>query len=202
MPVTDAYATAAEYRAAMGGVDVGRDADIELDLLAISRYLDERLGRFFTKDAAPVVRVFQVPPVLVPDRWLYVTDLAAAPTEVLIDSDGDHSFAGETPLVLGTDYQLWPRNAPLGPSPKPYEALIPISRVWIEDRDVQITAVWGWPEIPLPIKRAAIRITALLRLETPRATATVNEMGERISTSREAQGIVNDLVERYPKGLF
>src|SRR6185369_1791530 len=113
MAVTDPYATPQQYRAIVSKSDTGDDGEIAADLLAVSRYVDRCLGRFFTKDAAPVARVFTLPgslrrPVMtVPLGWaesenpyvyggwsrsIELDDLVAAPTSVILDTDRDGLF--------------------------------------------------------------------------------------------------------------
>lgn len=222
--ITDAYATPLDYRTIAGKSDGGDDDAIKLDLLAVSRWLDQKLGRFFTQDAAPVARTFAPPSSLRllgqlpigwaesenPYRWgpwarhLSVDDMAAPPTKIVIDDNVDGVF-NETPLnsTLVTppygfqDYECWPTTAQLGPEPQPYTTIVlPMwsSRIgFLAGQRVQITAQWGWPAIPAAITRATCHLTAILRLESPRATSRVTEMNQVISTSKQAQSIVYDL---------
>lgn len=223
MPITDPYATAAQYRSTLDKSDAGDDADILLDLTAVSRWLDKKLGRFFTKDAAPVARVFTLPGSLraalaaaplgwaesenpwvhgVFSRTLSVDDLSAAPTAIKIDQDDDGLFTDETALAA-TDYELWPLNAPLGPEPSPYTAIVIPQWSTVggfpAGARVQVTAQWGWPAVPQAVVQATIHLTGILRLESPRATQRVNEMGEVLGTSRVAQDIVEKLARVYAK---
>lgn len=198
MPVNDAYATAEVYRGVISKTDTGEDAEVLTDLTAISRYLEKKLGRFFNKDAAPVARVFTSP---APSRILLIDDLAAAPSSVIVDLDMSGALT-DTPLT-STQYELSPVNALLGPEPEPYTAIcIPswsTAVAFMPGQRVQVTGTWGWPDVPEPIKRATIHLTAILRLETPRATQQVSEMGDRIGTSRAAQSIIDELTKRYEK---
>ncbi|MGD9889693.1 MAG: hypothetical protein AB7R89_25780 [Dehalococcoidia bacterium] len=217
MVVSEPYAVAVDYRAAVTKSDAAEDAEILADLTAVSRFLDRRLGRFFTKDAADVARVFPTPhprnaprpgwaeaenPWLAAGvaRTLFIDDIVSA-TSIIVDEDRDGAFDDASLGVL--DYELLPRNAALGPEPKPYTAieLTDYGSVyaWTPNTRVQITGVWGWPSVPPAIKAATIQLTAILRLESPRATQRVNELDQVIGTSRQAQLIVNDLVRHYRK---
>lgn len=216
MAIGDAYATAADYRAVVSKSDTGEDAEILSDLKAISRYIDLRTGRFFGKDAAVVARVYTVPdgrgaPWVDPfyrTPWntpiggvpLEVDDIASV-TGLLIraDTNQDGTFPG--PDWAATDYVLEPANAALGPEPMPYTRVLLPS--WSTQsglsggQRVRITAVWGWPAVPDAIVRATCHLTGILRLESPRATSRVNELGEQMSTSKQAQDIVQSLVRVY-----
>ena len=197
MAVTDAYSTAGTYRSAIGKIDTGDDAEILTDLTAISRYLDLRLGRFFTKDAAAVKRYYMGDGQVV----LYVDDLVSV-TTIKIDTDLDGSFADETALAT-TDYELLPRNVDVGPEPQPYRSIgltdYGTKGVWTPIARIEIDAVWGWPAVPDAIKRACIQLTGILRLETPRAQATVSEIGQVVQMSGKAMGIVEDLHRHYAR---
>lgn len=212
--VTDAYSDAATYRAVVGKSDTAEDDAILVDLKAVSRYLDRKLGRFFTKDAAAVARIYVVPgdanhslmlgwsSAAGDGRMLFVDDMAAAPTSVKVDTDGDGLFTDEDALAI-TNYELWPLSAAYGPEPEPYTALtIPAwstATLWPAGRRVQVTAQWGWPAVPEAIARATCHLAAILRLESPRATTRVSELGERLGTSKAAQTIVDELAAVYGK---
>lgn len=218
MPIGDAYATAAEYRAVVQKTDTGQDAEIAQDLLAVSRYLERRLGRFFNKDTVAQDRIYVTPPAgrgLAPGwaeaenpfraaglaRVLYIDDLAEVPTSVAMDLDRDGVY--ETTLSAA-DYELLPRNAPLGPEAEPYTAieLSPGGKyaAWPPAVRVRVRGIWGWPAVPAAIKRATIHLTALLRLETPRASRQMTAgLDTVIETSREAQGIVDELARYYAR---
>jgi len=211
MPVTDSYADAATYRAVIDKSDTGEDAEILLDLTAVSRFMEKSLGRHFTRDAAGVARDFYAPSSgpIYPDaenpwkyargsRDLYIDDLSAAPSSVLVDENGDG-----TPETAYTTYELLPLNAAAGPEPAPYTHMrIPVwanRLAWPNGRLVRITGQWGWPAVPEAIRRACIHLTAILRLETPRSQATVSEIGQLVQMSPEAAGIVYNLQRHYGK---
>jgi hypothetical protein len=218
MAVTDAYATAALYRAVLTKTDTAEDAEILDDLTAVSRYLDHKLRRFFTKDAAAVARVYlpkSGPPTRADwaetenpwkygglSRTLFVDDLVSV-TTIKIDEDGDGLFTDETALDA-TDYELTPRNAALGSEVSPYTGIeltdYGAKTAFPRGQRVQVTGVWGWPAIPKAIERATIHLTGILRIESARATRRVSEdITSVMQTSRECQDIVNDLNRHYGK---
>ena len=150
MEVTDAYASTTTYRDLISKTDTAEDAEIDGDLKAVSRYLDRRLGRFFTKDASAVARTYMRGPQTDP-RILWVDDIAASPTSIKIDDDNDGSFADETALAAA-DFELWPLNAGKGAEPQPWTMIyLPKSGSkgnWPAGHRVEVTAQWGWPAIP------------------------------------------------------
>lgn len=209
MAVTDPYCDAATYRAIVSKSDTAKDAEILADLRAVSRLIDRRTGRFFGRDAVAVARVYRVPTGYASYRdadylaTLEVDDIAtSAGFSVVDDADADGLF-GEAAWAA-TDYELRPVNAGVGPEPAPYTRLAVPS--WSTKtgsfggaQRLQVTAVWGWPAVPDAIVRATAHLTGILRLESPRATSRVSEMGEVISTSRQARDIVDDLVTAYKR---
>ena len=100
-----------------------------------------------------------------------------------------------------TDYELLPLNANRGPEPRPYTRIGMTSwgkySSFSAGERVEVTAQFGWPAVPEAIQRACIHLTAILRLETPRATRRIAELGDVIETSQDAQFIVKQLVDQY-----
>jgi hypothetical protein len=205
MAITDAYATAATYRGLISKSDTAEDAEILTDLTAISRYIERRLGRWFTVDASAVARVYETTLLSNQPKSLFIDDLVTL-TSIKVDEDDDGSFADESAWA-STDYELLPRNAADGPEPGPYTQIhIPrwsSKNLWGDHR-VEITATFGWPSVPSAIEQACVQLTGILRLETPRATRSVNVGAETVlETSRQAQEIVTALLQVYAKrGLF
>jgi len=199
--VTDAYATAATYRGLISKSDDGEDAEVLTDLTAISRYMERRLGRFFTTDASAVARIYRATDLSNQPKALYIDDLVTL-TSIKVDADDDGSFSDESAWA-STDYELRPLNAADGPEPGPYtEIFIPSwssKNLWGQHR-VEVTATFGWPSVPSAIEQACVQLTGILRLETPRATRTVNVGAETVlETSRQAQEIVSALMNVYAK---
>lgn len=195
MAVNTAYATAQQYREATGKTDKAQDAEITTDLTAISRYLDGKLGRFFSQDMEPVTRTY------IPDTYtdgLWVDDLAEPPVIIKIDTRRNGKYETE---LDASDYELLPLNADKGPEPRPFTRIQLTfwgSYACFTPRErVQVTARYGWPEIPEAIQRATIHLTAILRLESPRATRRIAEIGETIEASMDAQIIIRQLTDQY-----
>jgi hypothetical protein len=222
MAIGDAYATAPEYRTVITKHDGEDDASIDADLLLISRVIERKSGRVsFNRDAADVTRVFTTKPSRSappanwaetenPYRWgnysreLVIPDLSAAPTSIKIDEDRDGDFADETALAV-TDYLLQPEDAPDGPEPEPYTSIqIPTWSTkggFPANTRVEIIGKWGWPAVPGAIKRACIELTAVLRLESPRATRTVDAVGTVLGMSKLANDILAELLDAYDARL-
>lgn len=200
MAITDAYATAAEYRTTFGvtntsGVDA--DAVILADITSVSRYLDRRLGRFFTKDASVVARRYQ--PSGRPT--LNVHDIASL-TGLIVKVDDDSNGIATTTLTITTDFEVAPLDADKGPEPAPWTELYlpPRSSRTRWDSLTEVTAIFGYPSVPGAIQRAALELTAILRIQSPRATNQIPEGAEQaLDASAEAQKIVSQLSGVYAK---
>lgn len=195
MAINEAYATVQQYKSVTGKTATDQDAEIASDLIAISRYLDGKLGRFFLRDETPVSRVY------IPETYsegLWVDDLAEPPEAVRIDTGQNGQY--ETELVT-KDYELLPLNADKGPEPRPFTriqlTLWSNRGYFYPGERVQVTARYGWPEIPEAIQRATIHLTAILRLESPRATRRIEELGETVEASMDAQMIIRQLTDQY-----
>lgn len=211
MAISDAYFTFGEYQATdRGRIDSSRQADVEADALAIARYLEARSGRYFNKDDTATIRIYD-PRVdsYDPDRCGYnralmVQDIASTVGLTLeVDSALDGTYA--TAFNAG-QYELRPLNAAVGPEAWPYTEIYlhgwssaPRSS-WYASERIRVTAIHGWPAVPTPVKRAAIRLCEILRLDGIRGTREMNDVGVVLGASSEARGIVADLIHRYAKG--
>jgi hypothetical protein len=183
--ISDAYATVEQYRALTGKTDTAADSLIITDLLAISRYLDGKLGRYFNKDLSDTTRLYMPDSAI---TTLYIEDVVAI-TEVALES-GD-SFDALT------DYTLLPLNADKQPEPRPFSAIKLRSSVFPADTQVRVTGIHGWPAVPDAVQRATIHLAAILRIESPRATRRISELGDSIETSDDAMSIIRQLTDRY-----
>jgi hypothetical protein len=207
MAISDAYADWADYKSRYR--EKLQDADEEsvtADLIGVSRFLDIVTGRDstgFSQDSTPAERRY----------WgsgrysLRIDDLASSSGLVVkIDTDNDGSVADETALVIDTDFYLT-LNGDLNTRQRgevwPWNRIDLTSwggqGVWPAGQLVSITGIWGWPAVPYMIKAATIELTRILRAEGPRATQRINELGEVFRTSREAQGIIQRLVDAYSR---
>ncbi len=200
MALSDAYATAATYRAVISKSDTAEDAEVLDDLTAISRYLDSELGRFFTVDASVVARTYYPPPN--GGRLLLTHDISTA-TGLIVKSDDNADGTAEITLA-SSDYRLHPENADLDPEAKPWRGLWlnewgDVS-LWVQGRMIEVTAKFGWPAVPKAIERATIHLAAILRLESPRATRRIAEgFTDAFESSDQAQNILADLRFNYKR---
>lgn len=179
MALSDAYATAEEYRGRVDRTSAADDDTIDVQLGMTSRWWDAKLRRAagFNKDAAPVARRYYVhrAPKGCGSETLFVDDIATATgLSVVID--------GET--ISSDLYELWPLNAALGPEAWPYDRIVrKDGSAWPIGELITVTAAYGWPEVPAAIVEATIEWTAIWRGESVRTTARVNELEQVASVS-------------------
>lgn len=204
MAIADAYATVAQYKSAKEKTTADDDTDLTRQLLAVSRFMERRLGQFFNIDAAVISRLYtpRYTPAGYSPTILDVDPIGSTTGVVVkIDTDGDGDF--DEGAIDATDYQLLPLNAAYGPEPSPYTQIEVTpwgdQGAWPVNTLVQVTAKYGWPAVPSAIIDACIELTALLRLETPRATNAMNELNQLVNTSRQAQGILQELMSVYSR---
>lgn len=205
--IGDPYCTVVDYKARIGSAaawatDATRDAVVLSQLKAISRYIDRRVGRFFTKDAAAVARLYFRE--LYKDATVLVVDDLVSVTTIKVDVNDDGSFA-ETALATA-DYELRPLNADKGPEPRPYTQIyatrVGAQRAWPAGIRIQVTGVYGWPAVPEAIQDATVQLAGILRIESPLATMRIPEIGEAIEASAEARQLLAGLVAMYRRSLF
>ena len=167
--------------------------------------MERRLGRIFNVDVSDTTRIYVVgsnggEPQGGHQR-LWIDDLSAVPTTIKIDKDDDGSYADETALP-STDYEMFPLNAAQGAEAEPFRRIDLTS--WGDQVSfpngvhVEVVGQFGWPALPSAIKQACIHLTAILRLESPRATKRIqDDLGSSIETSQEAERILNGLMKVY-----
>lgn len=202
------YAYVPEYRAAKDKTTSDDDLVIERQLKAISRYIDMKLSPlFFWKDDEVSTRTYQ--------KYDQIAPFYSTTGLVVKASTGSAiNWASVTALTLDTDFELLPINALSGPEPQFFTGINLLSwgmtpvgtwqpKYYVpDDYRYRITALHGSSSVPDAIVEATIELTAILRLESPRATNSINELNQVLSTSRVAQGIIAELLGVYhPTGI-
>jgi hypothetical protein len=197
--IGDAYATNEKYKAIIGKSSGDNDTEIDAQLLAVSRMLDNDCfgGRYFTKDAAVTIRRY--PPSYT--RTRNVDDIATA-AGLIVKVDDSGSGTATTTLTITTDFELYPYNALTGPEPRAYTQLYLPDRASRNSWDglVEVTAIHGWPAVPEAIAQATCQLVALLRIDGPRATSQISQgLDAVIGVAPDAQKIIERLLASYAK---
>jgi hypothetical protein len=205
--ISDPYASVAEYRGSTNKIDPDGDVRIKRDLVAVSRFLDERLevaGTGFWCDPADAEtsRIY-IPRYRGDGYSPCVIDIqpVVSVSSVKVDTDADGAF--DESAIDVANYRLLPLNATLRPAPKPYRKLEVTpwgsQGSWPATLQIQVTGRHGWPAVPEAIVVATIELTRLLRVEGPRATNRLDEGGVPLFLSRDAQArnIISDLIMTF-----
>jgi hypothetical protein len=154
--LTNAYATADEYRAALQIRDVTDDDRLIIALNAASRQVDAYTGRRFWQDGSVATRQYRAM-----DHELVVVDDISTVTGLVVKIDDglDGTFA--TTLTITTHFVLEPFNAADDTPVRPYEEITLVdSGAGVfpcgARPGVQVTASFGWPAVPDDVKLATI----------------------------------------------
>lgn len=176
-PAPGTYATVPELRRELGIGDGGSDDQLGSALASVSREIDEYCGvppGSFRPAAAASARVFEPR-----DPCLVVVDPFYTSTGLLlkVDDAGDGTY---TTTWTTSDFQLEPLNAVA--YAKPYTSIRAIGRrfpCWYGRAPIQVTAKWGWPTTPDPVRQACLLLAAeTMKLgEAPFGVAAYDQFG-------------------------
>lgn len=201
------YASVNEYRAVAGNSDDGADILIAAHLQSASDLYNKRVGQWFYKTDAVTARTFKAK---YSDRLDldYAGDCPGIATAtgllIKVDTDADESFSDET-AWLATDYRLWPLNAQAAgvQIQEPYrriEVKPSGAQRFIPGGLVEVTAVFGWPEIPQTVKDDVLEICRIWRRESPAATGRITELESFVTESPMVMSLLKRGQEAYVKG--
>ncbi|MGN9802062.1 head-tail connector protein [Micromonospora sp. L32] len=157
MAIGDPYATVAELKARMDVEDAIDDARLSEALEAASREIETWCDRQFNKATVASTRVFrpQTRTIALVDDFHTLTDLAVG-----VDSSGGGTYAA---WGVGA-YQLEPLNGVVSGRPGwPYCRIRAVGSYGFPCgplASVQVTAQWGWAEVPANVREACLIIAA------------------------------------------
>lgn len=194
MAITNGYASLNETKSALRITDSVDDSLLEMAIESASRLIDGYAGRqFFSSGTA--TRYYTADD----DFVCEIDDISSSNITLITAMDADAVF--DTTWAT-TDYQLEPLNAVLDGQAWPYtriravgDYLWPISG---GEALVKLTAVFGWPAVPIAIKQATIIQASRIfkRLDSPLGVAGFGDLGVmRVSSSLDPD--VAQLVAPY-----
>jgi hypothetical protein len=218
MTITNGYCTVAEVRDHLG--DSGSKLDVDLlerAISAASRSVDSYCSgsrtnwRRFWADTVATARVFKTDDVglaWVDDFW----DTAS----LVVKTDDDDDGVFETTWTLNTDYRPGPFNADADGGAFAYWQIFAVResinlvtpqrfRPYQRRPVLQVTAKWGWAEVPDEVHLATILLAVKLfkRKDAPFGVAGMNDFGAVRVTQVDPD--VKALLEPYtkvvPRGL-
>lgn len=152
------YANTALLKAHLRITDTDDDAALLAALTAASRAIDYECNRQFGSVTA-TARVYTADPCLELDcnQALRIDDVQTT-TSLVVKTDLDDDGVFETTLTLGTDFDLWPLNAAADGLPWTHLVMRNLSSQvlpWTRS-GVQITALWGWTNVPAVVASACL----------------------------------------------
>lgn len=164
MAIENGYCTLAELKAVLRITDSVDDTLLELRIEEASRVIDNHCSRHFYS-MAPVgqgnhdwKRYFNT----MSDSVVMVNDIAETTGLVIkVDVNGDGTYSK---TLTASDYQLEPLNSLLNKEPitkirARVPGLFPLTEA---PAPIEVTARWGWPEVPHPIRSACIILAGRL----------------------------------------
>ena len=192
MALTHPYLTLQELQDLARDQLTAYDTEYQRAIAAASRQIDDYCGRHFWKEETPSERLFR------PDEvdLLWTGDFATTDDLVVkTDEDGDGVF--ET-TWSATDWQAEPFERMNG---RPYERIAAVggrdfpvdctttSRGRRRSRRarVQVTAQWGWPEVPWEVKQACA-ILAMDHFRSKDLSNIASQYGTGTRFTREMTG--------------
>ena len=177
------YVGPEELKDRMSITDTSTDSILASVCLSVSRWIDTYCGRHFFRFTD--TRTYQPS-----DLWLLPTDDLVTVTTLKLDTDGDGVY--ETTWTQGTNFMLrvgdGQFNQLASGEPKPYTQVqvlgggsnyFPFTWPFTHLDRVQITGVFGWPQVPPVIAQAALLLaTDWFKLkDAPWGVAGISDLG-------------------------
>lgn len=159
MTITNGYCTLADLKAVMHIADNIDDDMLSARIEEASRTVDDYCDRRFYADTTATARLYTSS-----SGTYVVTDDIASLTGLVVktDSAADGTYANT--LALNSDFQVLPLNA--------LAKGLPITRIQAVGQGsfstrsalapIQVTAKWGWPSVPSPVKTATLLMAGRL----------------------------------------
>lgn len=196
MAITNGYATLAQVKSAMRIADTIDDTLIEMAIESASRAIDGYAMRSFYSSGT-ATRYYAAD-----DSYIVQTDdISGTAITLQTSSAGDGVF--DTTWAVG-DYQLEPVNGYTDGLTVPYTRIRAVENylfpVESDQALVKVTAVFGWPSIPIAITQACVIQSSRLfkRLDSPLGVAGFGDMGA-VRVSRYLDPDVEQLIAPYRK---
>ena len=196
MAITNGYATLAQVKSAMRIADTIDDTLIEMAIESASRAIDGYAMRSFYSSGT-ATRYYAAD-----DSYIVQTDdISGTAITLQTSSAGDGVF--DTTWAVG-DYQLEPVNGYTDGLTVPYKRIRAVENylfpVESDQALVKVTAVFGWPSIPIAITQACVIQSSRLfkRLDSPLGVAGFGDMGA-VRVSRYLDPDVEQLIAPYRK---
>lgn len=158
--MTDVYISIDEVRSLVGVSDSNDDALLTGALLSACRAIDDHCGRRFYVDADVSAREYR------PDAvgLVRVHDFSTT-TGLVVKTDDANDATYSTTWTVSTDFIVEPLNGLRDGRAWAYDAIRAVGARTFAGRvrpSVQVTAKWGWPSVPEPVKQATRLMTVAM----------------------------------------
>jgi len=176
------YVALSELKTALGISGSADDDFLNLAIDAAEKSINDLCGRKFTADGSASARTYRAQP------YLAVTDDISTLTGLIVKTDTSADGTFDTTWA-STDYQVEPlNNITKGRSVNNLRAIGSYTFPVYGDGQVsvEVTAKWGWPAVPDPVKQSALMLSSRLygRKASPMGVIGVGDFGPvRISRS-------------------
>ena len=177
------YVALSELKTALGISGSGDDDFLNLGIDAAEQAINDLCGRKFTADGSASARTYRA------QSYLAVTDDISTLTGLVVKTDTSADGTFDTTWTASTDYQVEPlNNIAKGRSVNNLRAIGSYTFPVYGDGQVsvEVTAKWGWPAVPDPVKQSALMLSSRLygRKASPMGVIGVGDFGPvRISRS-------------------
>lgn len=157
MTITNGYCTLTQLKDRLNITDTADDLELESAINAASRQIDQFCGRRFWQDADVEVREYYPD-----DSRLCVVDDISTTTGLIVKTDEDDDGTFETTLAISTNFILRPLNAADEVPVWPYTEIVVVDgsnyfpRPSSGRATVQVTARFGWPDVPPDVELACL----------------------------------------------
>jgi hypothetical protein len=171
-PSPGIYATVPDLKSTLGLTDTSLDSQLADCLDTASRWIDQHCDRVFYAQTTATARLFRPR-----DAYCVEVDDFWTTTGLVLETDGGDGTYSTT--WTAADYVLEPSNPSTG-WPQNKVAAVNLSFTSHRRPTVRLTAKWGWPAVPTPVKQACMIIateTLKLAREAPFGVANFGTDG-------------------------
>jgi len=157
MAIGDSYLSFEEFRARTRSTTTGNDAAIQAVLKSASQSIEGHCGQQFNKSDEDTTKI-------VTSRCWDLLDVPPLVSVTTVETDGNGDGTYETTWET-TDFDLFPYDA--ADILKPYlqirRSRAGTLRFPTGVRGVRVTGIWGWPEVPAPVKEVCFLMANRLK---------------------------------------
>lgn len=159
MTITNGYCTLSDLKAVMHIADSVDDDMLSARIEEASRTIDDYCDRRFYADTTATARLY----TSTSGSYVITDDISTA-TGLVVAIDDARNGTYTNTLTINSDYQLLPLNSLAKGTP--VTRIQAVGQGTFPTRSalapIQVTAKWGWPSVPAPVKSATILMAGRL----------------------------------------